>query len=172
MTEDTKWPAQLLKSHRDRAYASAPKTPQLFRAERDRVGHSSIWSSRCPIRCQPSGSPFEGYEAGSILSFLWLAFREGHLPSRPFVSSLIYVPRSLVLSLSPLPSLLLPATASIPCSFLFHFFFSFNLPALSVRRGTAPFCSWSPRASTSAESFTAIPIDRTGNDTVINANDL
>lgn len=83
---------------------SAPKAPQLFRTEKDRSVTHQYGVVRCPIRCQPSGSPFEGYEAGSGLSFLWLAFREGHFPSRLFVSSLISIFRSfsflLFLSLS------------------------------------------------------------------------
>lgn len=127
--------------------------------------------ARCPIRCQPSGSPFEGYEAGSILSFLWLAFREGHLLSRPFVSSLIYVPRSL--SYCPSVPSSLSSLRFYPALLSFSFpFFSFNLPTLSARQGTVPFCSWSPRASSFAESFTVIPTDRIDNDTIINANDL
>lgn len=119
MTEDTKWLVQLLKFYWDRPYASASKTPRNC-SEPKEIGSVThqYGVARYPIRCQPSGSPFEGYEAGSILSFLWLAFREGHLPSRPFVSSLIYVPRSLVLSLNPR---LLPATASILLLFFFIF---------------------------------------------------
>jgi len=37
---------------------SAPKTPQLFRAERDRVGHSSIWSSPMPNPVSALRQPF------------------------------------------------------------------------------------------------------------------
>lgn len=98
----------------------APKAPQLFRTERDRSVTHQYGVVRCPIRCQPSGSPFEGYEAGSGLSFLWLAFREGHFPSRPFVSSLISVFRSFSLLFSPL---------SLSLSFSFFLSFDFH-PAL------------------------------------------
>lgn len=133
---------------------SAPKAPQLFRTERDRSVTHQYGVVRCPIRCQPSGSPFEGYEAGSGLSFLWLAFREGHFPSRSFVSSLISVfalshSYYLFLSLFLFPSynqLRLPS--SISCSFFF-----FLLLIYQRFQSDEPFCSWSPRVFSFAESF-------------------
>lgn len=96
--------------------------------ERDRSVTHQYGVVRCPIRCQPSGSPFEGYEAGSGLSFLWLAFREDHFPSRPFVSSLIPASFSLLFSLY---LLFLPSQLRLPQPAYSFFSYTFNLPALS-----------------------------------------
>lgn len=130
MTEDTEWLAQLL-TISPRSSVPYPRRRRRNCSEPKEIGSVTHQYGvvRCPIRCQPSGSPFEGYEAGSILSFLWLAFREGHLPSRPFVSSLIYVPRSLILSLSP-PS---PFSYQPPLLFRALFFFIFFLVLIYQR---------------------------------------